>query len=151
MGALAIVIRGELRAYGGAGALVRGTLLEGGLSMLQAPVRMAAHTLFVVAALTGLKLHWKSPPRTAQDVGWGHAARRFGMVGAAAAALTGWCLLAQPQAAVLLLPSGLPLMLAVPLIVLTSRATIGQRLLADRVLLTPEEYSVPPVLRFSRS
>jgi membrane glycosyltransferase len=147
MGVLAIVIRREQRAYGGTGALLRGTLLEGGLSVLQAPVRMIAHTLFVVAALTGLKLDWKSPSREAKEIGWGDAARRFGLIGAAAAAVAGCGLLVQPQAIVLLLPTGLPLLLAVPLTVLTSRLSLGQRLLAKRLLLTPEELSAPPVLR----
>jgi membrane glycosyltransferase len=132
-------------------ALVRGTLLEGGLSVLQAPVRMIAHSLFVVAALTGLKLDWKSPPREARDIGWSHAARRFGVVGACVSGLAAWAAAAQPDALVLLLTTGLPLMLAVPLTVLTSRSTIGRRLLASRLLLTPEEHSVPAVLRLIRS
>ena len=36
--------------------------------MLLAPLRMVAHTLFVVGAMTGWKLEWKSPPREANDV-----------------------------------------------------------------------------------
>jgi len=74
--------------------------------------------------------------------------RRFGLIGGAVAGVVGWGLLVQPQAILLLLPTGLPLMLAVPLTVLTSRATIGQVLLAGRVLLTPEEQCVPAVLKF---
>jgi membrane glycosyltransferase len=42
------------------------------------------------------------------------------------------------------------LVLAVPLTVLTSRSTLGQRLLARRLLLTPEEHSAPAVLQFTR-
>jgi membrane glycosyltransferase len=41
-------MRGEKQAYGGTRALILGTLFESGLSVLQAPVRMVAHTLFVV-------------------------------------------------------------------------------------------------------
>jgi len=41
----------------------------------------------------------------------------------------------------------LPLLLAVPLTVLTSRSALGQRLLASRLLLIPEEHSAPAVLR----
>jgi membrane glycosyltransferase len=151
MGVLAIVIRGEQRAYGGTGTLVRGTLLEGALSVLQAPVRMIAHSLFVVAALTGLKLDWKSPAREAEDIGWRDAARRFGLVGAAAAAVGAWGSLAHPQALLPLLPTGLPLLLAVPLTVLTSRSTLGQRLLASGLLMTPEEHTAPAVFRFMQS
>ena len=32
------------------------------MAVLQAPVRMLAHSLFVLLAVTGLKLEWKSPP-----------------------------------------------------------------------------------------
>ena len=149
MGVLAIVLRGEQRSYGGAARLVRGTLLEGGLSVLQAPVRMVAHTLFVVAALTGLKLEWKSPPREAQDIGWRDASHRFAALGVAVAGAAAWTLALQPQATLWLLPTGLPLLLAVPLVVLTSRPELGQRLLARGLLLTPEEHSVPPVLKFA--
>jgi membrane glycosyltransferase len=151
MGVLAIVMRREQSGYGGTGALVRGTLLEGALSVLQAPVRMIAHTLFVVAALTALKLEWKSPSREATEIAWSEAARRFGLIGAGAAAVAGCGLLLQPQAIVLLLPTGLPLLLAVPLTVLTSRPSLGQRLLARRLLVTPEELSAPAVLRAAPS
>ena len=147
MGVLAILVRGEHPAYGGFGPLMRGTLLEGALSMLQAPVRMMAHTLFVLAALTGLKLDWKSPPRQAQDIAWSDAARRFGLIGVAAGAVAGWCALVQPHAIVLLLPTSMPLLLAVPLAVLTSRSALGERLLARGLLLTPEEHSTPVVLK----
>jgi len=149
MGVLAIVLRGEQRSYGGTARLVRGTLLEGGLSVLQAPVRMVAHTLFVVAALTGLKLQWKSPPREARDIGWRDAAHRFAALGVVVAGAAAWTLALQPQATLWLLPTGLPLLLAVPLVVLTSRPELGQRLLALGLLLTPEEHSVPPVLKLA--
>jgi len=55
--------------------------------------------------------------------------------------------LVQPMAIVWLTPMILPLLLAVPLAVLTGRATIGERLLARRLLLTPEEHDTPVVLR----
>jgi membrane glycosyltransferase len=148
MGLVVILLRGEQRSYGGSGRLIRGTLLESGLSVLQAPVRMAAHTVFVVAALTGLKLEWKSPPREAQDIGWSEAIRRFALLGAAVAGMVAWTLTAQPQASLWLLPTGLPLMLAVPLVVLTSRPELGKRLRSSGLLLTPEEHRVPGVLRF---
>jgi membrane glycosyltransferase len=147
MGVLAIVMTHQQRRYGGTSALVRGALLEGGLSVLQAPVRMMAHTLFVVVALTGLKLDWKSPPREANDIGWADALRRFGSVSAVVACIVMLVLWLQPQATLWLMPMGLPLLLAVPLTVLTSRSNLGQRLLAGRLLMTPEEHSAPSVLR----
>jgi membrane glycosyltransferase len=147
MGVAAIVMTKQQRRYGGTAALIQGALLEGGLSVLQAPVRMMAHTLFVIVALTGLKLDWKSPPREASDIGWADAARRFMFISGGVALLSALVLWVQPQATLWLAPMGLPLLLAVPLVVLTSRSGLGKRLLASKLLLTPEEHSAPTVLR----
>ena len=147
LGVLAIVLRGEQQSYGGLAGLARGTLLEGALSVLQAPVRMMAHTVFVFVALSGLKLDWKSPPREATDIAWSDATSRFAAVGVAVALVSGLAFLVQPMAIVWLSPMILPLLLAVPLAVLTGRATIGERLLARGLLLTPEEHATPAVLQ----
>ncbi len=147
MGVVSIVMSRQQRLYGGTFALVRGAAIEGLLSVLQAPVRMMAHSLFVLVALTGLKLDWKSPPREANDIGWRDAMRRFGGVGLGVLVLGALVLWQQPQAGWWLMPMALPLLMAVPLTVLTSRSGLGQRLLARRLLLTPEEYSAPQVLR----
>lgn len=147
LGVVAIVKTGQVRRYGGLSALVRGSLVEGGLSVLQAPVRMAAHTLFVIVALTGLKLDWKSPPREASAIGWAEATRRLAPLGALAAVCVAALTLVEPKAALWFAPLGLPLLLAIPLVVLTSRSSLGQRLLAHRLLMIPEEHSAPRVLR----
>jgi membrane glycosyltransferase len=147
LGVVAIIARGEARSYGGPLALAAGTLIEGALAVLQAPVRMIAHTLFVLIALTGLKLQWKSPPREAEDVLWRDAARRFALISGAAGLAAAWVLDNQSQALVLLAPVGLPLLLAIPIIVWTSRSNLGQALRARRLLLTPEELRAPAVLR----
>jgi membrane glycosyltransferase len=102
--------------------------------------------MFVVVALTGLKLQWKSPPREASDIGWGDAVRRFAPIVAAVLALLGTALVVQPGAALWLAPVGLPLLLAVPITVLTSRTRFGEKVLARSLLLTPEETQTPAVL-----
>jgi membrane glycosyltransferase len=147
LGVVTIARRGETAQYGGLSVLVKSAVLEGLLSVLQAPVRMVAHTLFVVVALTGLKLHWKSPPREASDIGWLDALRRFAPIVAIVAALAGAAFAIEPGAALWLAPVGLPLLLAVPLTVLTSRAKVGDRVRAQGLLLTPEETWTPSVLR----
>ncbi|HEY5862063.1 MAG TPA: glucans biosynthesis glucosyltransferase MdoH, partial [Casimicrobiaceae bacterium] len=50
----------QARGYGGRGALWASLALECVLSALLAPIRMLFHTRFVVMALTGLKLTWRS-------------------------------------------------------------------------------------------
>ncbi len=147
LGVVAIVKTGQQRQYGGTGALLRGVGVESALSVLQAPVRMVAHTLFVVVALTGLKLDWKSPPRAANDIGWAEATRRFAPIGVIALLVVAALAAVEPKAALWLGPLVLPLLLAVPLTVLTSRSALGQRLLGLRLLVTPEEHSAPRVLR----
>ena len=148
-GVAALWLTGAHRHYGGGVALLRGAALEAGLSVLTAPLRMVAHTLFVIAALTGLKLDWKSPPREANDVGWREALRRFGPLSALAASLLLTLVVLEPLAALWLAPMALPLALAVPVTVWTSRASLGRRALAHRLLVTPEEHSAPRVLRLA--
>jgi membrane glycosyltransferase len=147
LGVVTIVRNGEQAQYGGTGAVIRSAALEGALSVLQAPVRMVAHTLFVVVALTGLKLQWKSPPREANDISWGDAARRFAPIVAVVLLMASIALVVAPGAALWLVPVGLPLLLAVPLTVITSRADFGEKVRAHQLLVTPEEAAPPTVLR----
>ena len=149
MGVATILLRKEQALYGGSGALMRGALMEGLLSVLQAPLRMVAHSLFVIVALTGLKLDWKSPPREAQDIGWADASNRFALIGAVMLVLAGAALALEPATLLWLAPVGVPLLLAVPLAVLTSRAGLGERVRSLGLLVTPEETCTPTVLRES--
>jgi len=147
LGVAAIIQRDEQRFFGGTRRLVTSAILEGFLSIVQAPLRMVAHTLFVIGAITGCRLEWKSPPREASDVGWADAARHFAPAGLGVLALAGLAAAWLPSALPWLLPVGLPLLLAVPLTVFTSRAAVGSRLRAAGLLLVPEEAWMPRVLR----
>ena len=116
------------------------------LSALQAPLRMLAHSAFVLGALTGLRLDWKSPSRDALAV---TLARRLGRHRPAGVADAGVALLALQGRAVAphLAPLLLPLLLAVPLAVLSSHPRIGAALRAVRMLWVPEERRVPRTLQ----
>ncbi len=151
LGVATIVLCREQALYGGTAALVRGALMEGALSVLQAPLRMVAHTLFVVVALTGLKLEWKSPPREANDIGWADATNRFALLGVVMLGLGAAALALEPATLLWLAPVGMPLLLAVPLAVLTSRAGLGERVRRLGLLVTPEETRTPTVLREAAS
>jgi len=147
LGVLVLMREPQRRRYGGAGALLRGALLEATLSTLQAPVRMVAHSLFVVAALTGLKLDWKSPSREAVSVPWREAGLRFGVPGVVAFAALAMLLRVDTLAALWLLPIALPLVLAVPMCVAASHEALGRWMRRRGLLLTPEEAWTPTVLR----
>jgi membrane glycosyltransferase len=138
LGVWAVRLRREQGLYGGARSLWASATAELLLSALQAPVRMLAHTVFVLSALTGLRLEWKSPPRDATSVSWRHALMRLGpsALPALAVALVG------VYSDVGTLALAIPLLLAVPLAVLGSRAQASASGRLPRLLLTPQEHAV---------
>jgi membrane glycosyltransferase len=135
-----VLARNEAAAFGGAAQLGASALLELLFSSLQAPLRMLAHCVYVLGALTGLKLEWKSPPRDAEAPHWGDVTRRLG--GMMLPLATGLGLM-QRSAAIALAPMWLPLSMAVPFVVLTGHPRAGS--LAERIglLRTPEEEMRP--------
>ncbi|MHB1678049.1 MAG: glucans biosynthesis glucosyltransferase MdoH [Sulfuriferula sp.] len=145
--AVATIIRnGEQATYGGSAALIKSSVFEAILSAVQAPIRMIAHTLFVVTALTGLNLEWKSPMREAHSILWSDALRRFMPVMIAVTAGLLGTFLSYRDAVWWLLPVGLPLLFAAPLTVFTSELRLGLSLRHHHWLLTPEERTIPAVL-----
>jgi len=146
LSAAAIVARGEAAAFGGVLRLALSALLELVLSSLQAPLRMLAHSVFVLGALTGLKLEWKSPPRAAEAPSWSDATRRVGsLVVLPLAAAFG---LMRRAATVALAPTLLPLSMAVPFVVLTGHPRAGRFVQRLGLLRMPEDRVRPrPLLR----
>ncbi len=147
LGIAAVLINREQRFYGGTLSLLKSSLLESVIAVLQAPIRMVAHSVFVIAAITGLKLDWKSPPREANAVPWSHAVQRFGTMSGFVAVLAMVIAYIDAGALLWMLPVGLPLLLAIPMAVLTSQTGFGATMRAHRYLLIPEESWSPAVLR----
>ena len=147
LGLAAVIINGQQAAYGGTASLLRSALLETLIALLQAPIRMLAHSLFVVVALTGLKLEWKSPPREAAAVPWSFALRQLAPMSAIIVVLAAGIALIDVSTLVWLLPVGLPLLLSIPMTVVTSRIGVGQAMRAHNYLLIPEETKSPAVLK----
>ena len=143
----AVFMRRAQNGYGGTMALLHSAATETALALLQAPVRMLAHSLFVVVALTGIELHWQSPPRSANGIRWGEAAQRLAPMTLVVGVLAAATMVVDAQAAFWLAPVALPLLLAIPLAVLTSNPRLGARLRDQALLLIPEESREPAVLR----
>jgi membrane glycosyltransferase len=147
LGVLVVRLQGRQAQFGGTAALAASAVLEALLAALQAPLRMAAHTLFVGAALTGLPLAWKSPPREASELPWRDAARMLlpmSLLTLAVWAAVAW---ADLDAAIWLAPVAGPLTLAVPLAVWGARTAPGRWLRRAGLLLTPEETAPATELR----
>jgi membrane glycosyltransferase len=147
LGLVAVVMKGEQRLFGGVPSLVKSAVLEAGLALLQAPIRMLAHSLFVLVAVTGIKLDWKSPPREAAAVPWIHAVRQLAPMTLVIGLLAVGISFIDASALIWLMPVGLPLLLAIPLTVFTSQIELGTALRQRRWLLIPEEAWSPMVLR----
>ncbi|MDN4590524.1 glucans biosynthesis glucosyltransferase MdoH [Xenophilus aerolatus] len=147
LGITAVLMRGEQKQYGGVASLLKSAVLESAMAIVQAPVRMLAHSLFVVVALTGIKLDWKSPPREAAAVPWREAAARLLPMSGIVAALGVAVALIDASALVWLMPVALPLLLAIPMAVVTSQIALGTSMREANFLLIPEESRSPAVLR----
>jgi membrane glycosyltransferase len=147
LGVMLVRHEGRTAQYGGTARLVAGTVLEALLSALQAPVRMAAHTVFVVGALTGLPLQWKSPPREAVALSWRDAAPALLPLASVALAAFALAVMLGDGLVLWVAPLALPLLLAWPIAVASASPALGRWLRRHALLLTPEEAAPPPVLR----
>jgi membrane glycosyltransferase len=147
LGVAAVWLKGEHADYGGRLRLVTSALLELVISALQAPVRMIAHSTFVIGTLTGLRLEWKSPPRDATAIGWRDAVRRIGLLAAPVGLIAVLALPSDALSAPHLMPLLAALLLAVPLAVLSSHPNVGASLRRVRMLWVPEERRPPLALR----
>lgn len=145
-----ILVDREAARYGGRLALAGGLVLEAAWSALLAPMRMVGHTLFVLGALTGLKLEWRSPPREAVDVSWHEATQRFAPYALLALAVLAAAASKGAINALWLLPVAGALILGPVLVVCGSRDAGGLALRAHGLACTPEELRTPTVLRMAQ-
>lgn len=140
------LFRGPLRrGFGGSGRLAAGVFLESLASMLLAPIRMLAHTRFVVEALVNLRLRWGGQNRGG-ELGWWAA---LGMHGSGLLLGVGWSWFAwwlKPLFLYWSLPVTLPLILAPLVSVLLSRHRIGDWLGPTGLFGTPEDRQPPGVV-----
>jgi membrane glycosyltransferase len=134
------------RAFGGMGKVLTSTLGETIFSTLHAPLQMLWHTQFVVTILMGVSVNWGPQPRTADGTPWGYALRRqwgqtlIGVV---------WCLAVwrlTPAIFCWFIPIFAGMIFSIPLSVLTSRRSWGERARNLGLFLTPEETHPPDEL-----
>ncbi len=132
------VIHRTARQFGGFLRLFVSVLAEIVISVLLAPVRMMAHSRYVIGALLNVSLTWAGQNRT-QETAWRDAfvTQLPGMVVAAGWSAFAWSL--DPMFFLWSLPVAVPLLLAAPSSVLLSRVSAGQTLRKWGMLVIPEE------------
>ena len=146
MSLLAIIARGRAGRFGGVPRLIASAFIEFLHSLLLAPVRMVFHTQFVLAALTGWRLDWKSPPRDDAATSWREAWSRHGAHTVLTVIWIAAIVFSSQAYPWWLSPILAGLLLAMPMSVWGSRAAAGRALRRRGLLLTPEEVRQPAIL-----
>jgi len=135
------------RRYGGAAALLGGTVIEILFSALRAPAMMLFHAGFVVAVLLGRDSGWAPQQRGDRGVGLSEALRRHGGHTALGAAWAAAVFGIAPEFGWWLSPVLIGLLLSVPLCMLASSRAAGESLRRLGLLSTPEEMEPPYELK----
>jgi membrane glycosyltransferase len=144
---LALLDGERRRRLGGATRIVASALLETLFSALLAPVMMLMHTRFVLAILFGAAIEWTAQKREAARTAFAEAWRRFGWISVLGVAATIAAAVATPILLLWLIPVVAGWCLAVPLVLLSARTDLGERLRRHGLLLIAEETDPPAVLR----
>ena len=143
---LLLARRGELKHFGGGGALALGIICEILLSTLIAPLRMWFHSKFVLVTLIGRPIKWNAQQRTTDRTTWLEAVRVHGGASLVSFICVAAVYLINFDVFIWLLPIGLPLLLSIPVSVYSSRVSLGQASRRYGLFRIPEETFPVPVL-----
>ena len=140
------LVQQRLTDFGGLCRLAAGILAESLVSALLAPIRMLAHSLYVIRAICNLNLRWAGQNR-GSETGWRatFASQLPGTIAAACWAAFAYRL--DGRFFLWSLPVVVPLLLAAPISMLLGRITIGQALRRWGILLVAEELGDSRLLR----
>ncbi len=143
---LLIVLRGNAAGYGGVLRLCATAVLEILFSTILAPIRMVFHTRFVLTNLFGATVTWRSSSREDSETSWREALRHHGLDTLVASAWGIAVFWLSPMYFWWLTPIVAGLVLSVPVSVLASRVSLGNRARARGLFLIPEETKPPAEL-----
>jgi membrane glycosyltransferase len=136
----------QSRQFGGFLRLLVSVFLEIIVSSLLAPLRMWFHSKFVFLSLLGQQIKWTAQCRVGNATGWLEAARSHGFSSVLAAIWIGYMAWLNPTASLWALPVALPLLLSVPISVLSSHPALGSAIRRWRLLQIPAEYQPPLII-----
>lgn len=142
---LDILLSGHKQNYGGIAAVGRSILLEMLISALLAPIRMLAHSRYVIEALFNVTLRWAGQNRS-EETGWLDAIANQAPGTLIALGWAGFAFWLDPMFFYWSLPVAIPLILAAPTSVLLSRIELGRSFRRAGFFLTPEEVMGCPLL-----
>jgi membrane glycosyltransferase len=135
------------RAHGGTGAVLWSAALESLFSTLMAPIVMLQHSWYVISILMGMATGWNVQTRSDRALPLGLVARKFAphtVIGAAATIFL-WQYASGSFDWFIPLLAGL--LLAIPLVVLSSSPLLGRLAREEHLFLVPSETRGSRVLR----
>jgi membrane glycosyltransferase len=139
------------RAFGGIIHAACGAIAETAFSTLHAPLQMLWHSQFVAASLLLFGVNWGPQKRTAGGITWSEAFRQHWMH-AAIGLIWGTAIWRLDHPAFWwFAPVVAGMVLSIPVSVLTSRASIGEKARRLGLFVTPEETAPPPELAALRA
>ncbi len=144
LGAFLVLVRGQVRSFGGVVRFVLSLFFETIASSLYAPIRMLFHSKFVLTNLIGRVVQWKSPPRGDHETTWAEALRHHSGATILACAWGGGVYWLNTQYFWWLTPILGALVLSIPVSVLMSRMRLGDAARSAKLFATPEEIQPPP-------
>ena len=134
------------KQFGGARAIVKGTVIETIFAVLIAPIMMVYHAYFVISVLLGFKVSWDSQDREGRLLPWGECFARTSKMTTAALI---WGVMTYVYAPIFfwwLLPVLTGLVFAAPLVRYSSSLDWGRGTREHKIFISPDETSEDPVL-----
>ena len=147
-GALDVFLRKkESDRFGGRVVFLKSLMLETIFSFLMTPITWLNHSFHIIGLALGHQGGWSTQSRDDHVISWRHAGRQFlphTLIGVFLSALLLW---SHPS----LFPFGLfffgGLALSIPLVVLTSQAWLGKKMIEHQWLSSPEEITRLKILQ----
>lgn len=134
------------KQFGGARAVVKGTILETIFAVLIAPIMMIYHAYFVISVFLGFKVNWDSQDREGRLLPWTECFARTSKMTIAALV---WGIMTYTYAPIFfwwLLPVLTGLVLAAPLVRYSSSPDWGRSTRKHKIFISPDETNEDPVL-----
>jgi membrane glycosyltransferase len=144
----ALVVPARRRAFGGPMAAIRSVFAELAFSILLAPILMVQHTRVVFETIMGWRASWSGQQRGGSAESWGRALLRYGGC-TVFGAVWGWAVYSTaPDLLPWFSPVLAGLLVAVPLVAISSRADLGLAALRRGWFVIPEETAPPKELEW---
>ncbi len=134
------------KQFGGARAIVKGTIIETCFAVLIAPIMMIYHAYFVISVFLGFKVNWDSQDREGRLLPWGECIARTSKMTTAALIWGTMTYIYAPIFFWWLLPVLTGLVLASALVRYSSSLDLGRQAREHKIFISPDETSEDPVL-----